>query len=74
MNWDRLNTLLLAAILAVLILGRPKPTTTGRFAIFDKDNADLAFDTVTGRLCRTDPPEPNKQVTPGSEPYCMNIK
>jgi hypothetical protein len=74
MNWDKLNTRLLAAILVVLILDRAMPPNTKRFVIFDKDNADIAFDTETGRLCRTEPPEPNKTVTPGIEPYCMNIK
>lgn len=74
MNWDKLNTLLLAAILVVLILGRAMPRSTKRFVIFDKDNADIAFDTETGRLCQTEPSDPNKPMTPGTEPYCMNIK
>jgi hypothetical protein len=74
MNWNKLNTLLLAAILAVLILGRLRPATAGRFVIFDTDNADLAFDTATGRLCNTEPPDPSKPATPSSEPYCMSIK
>ncbi len=74
MNWDRLNTLLLAAILVVLIYYRPKRATVGRFVIFDKDSADIAFDSATGRLCLTEPPKQNEPVTPGVEPYCMNIR
>jgi hypothetical protein len=74
MTWDRLDTLLLAAILAALIWYRPRPATAGRFVIFDKDDAEYAFDTVTGRLCRTESAKPDEGVASGGEPACMNIK
>lgn len=79
-KWQKVNTILLVCILLLTgyLAFRLSGPQNGRFQPYT-DNVNLAFDTATGRRCRTLKTsnwfeENAPQGTPTPPPYCEDLR